>query len=354
MTILYGFHQLETIFDERLTDENIPEVNDAIVQATEEHNSQLDALLGLFARRTTDYKLRYKTTSNARLQPLDENGRARPIAPSGFYDVAFPLQGGGIAWGANRVTRIKMTVEEVARNTNTMLVADRRWMRDHVLAALFANASWSFNDKEHGGLTIKGLANGDTDTYQILAGADAAATDNHYLFQNAIISDANDPFGTIHDELTEHPENGGEVVSLIPTNVKEAVEGLTAFNEVADPNITRGNASDILTGDLGIALPGDIIGYHDSRVWLVEWRSMPDNFVISLTTEGEPPLALREHEEAELQGFQFVGERNDHPYSERHWERHAGFGAWNRVGAVVMEINDTEYAVPTNYGSPMP
>lgn len=352
--VLYGFHSLQDIFDRRITAEVVPQINDAIQASVTEHNRQLNALFGLFIRRTTDYKVRYQIASQARLQPLNENGRARPIQISGYYDLAFPVLMAGSAWGANYVARAKMTVQEANNITATMLMADVRWMRDHILGALFVNASYNFPDPAHGNLTIQGLANGDTVVYNIMTGQDAGATDTHYLAQAAAISDAADPFPTIFTELTEHPENEGEVVALIPTGLKAAVQTLTGYYPVADGNIELGSGQARLTGRLGVNVPGTVFGYHDAGVWLVEWPNMVANYIVATTTGGERPVAMREEPEPELQGFREVGEREDHPFWESQWLRIAGFGAWNRVGALVYRIGNASYAIPTGYTAPMP
>lgn len=352
-TPLYGFFNLENLFNKRVTEAGVDVVARAINASVAEHNRQVDALLSLFVRRTTEFKIRYKTPTAARLQALDEAGRARPIRPAGHYELGFPLQMAGAAWGADYVTRQKMTVQEANDATLTILSADARWVRDHILAALFVDGSWTFRDEEHGNLTVKGPASGDTDTYLIMAGADDVATDDHMLAQANAIDDSNNPFPTIHDELTEHPENGGEVVALIPTNLRSAVEGLATFHDFADPNIIPGNASDRLSGRLNVAVPGEMVGYVD-KVWVAEWKQLPDNYIIGVPTDGEKPLAMREDEEAVLRGFHAVAEREDYPFWERQYMRRAGFGAWNRTGAVVYRIGNANYAVPANYGSPMP
>lgn len=351
--VAYGFINLKNLFARRVTEVGVSVIANAVNQSVAEHNRQMDALLSLFVQRTTDFKVRYKTPTVARLQPLDESGRARPIRPTGQYDVAFPLQMGGAAWGESFLAKAKMTVEEANEATITLLSADMRWVRDHVLAALFANASWAFTDQEHGALTIQGLANSDTVLYQVLTGADQAVTDTHYLAQAAAIADGANPFPIIYQELAEHPDNAGQCVALIPTNLKTTVEALTLFREVADPNIRTGANTDVLVGSLGVAVPGELIGYVE-KTWIVEWRSLPDNYIIATMTDGERSLAMREDPEAELNGFQQVAQRDDYPFYESQWIRRAGFGARNRVGAAVYRIGNAAYAVPTNYGSPMP
>jgi hypothetical protein len=247
-----------------------------------------------------------------------------------------------------------MTVQEANEITASMLTADLRWIRDHTLAALFANASWTFSDPEHGDLSILGLANGDSVVYQLMNGADVGVTDTHYLAQADAIDDTHDPYPTIHDELLEHPENGGEVVALIPTGLKAATKGLASFTPEADPNVRPGSATPTLVGNLDVPVPGKVFGYHDDGVWLVEWRSLPANYIIGVATQGDRALAYREEPEAELQGFRQVATREDHPFWESQWRRTAGFGARNRVGAVVYRIGNASYAVPTGYDSPLP
>jgi hypothetical protein len=160
--VLYGFHTIADLARERVVGNLIDVVSDAIQQAVDEHNRQLNALIDLLVMRTEEYKLKYRSTTAARLMPLDEQGRARPIQPANNYDLAWPLQKAGLAWGLSRQARAKLTVGEAQRITAAFLDADMRWVRDHILAALFTNASWTFTDDIYGSLTIMPLANNDT------------------------------------------------------------------------------------------------------------------------------------------------------------------------------------------------
>jgi hypothetical protein len=173
------------------------------------------------------------------------------------------------------------------------------------------------------------------------------------LAQAAGIADATNPYPTIYDTLIDRTENRGQVVALIPTNLVATTEALATFYPATDPNIRDGANTATLVGNLGQQVPGVVRGYVDG-VWIVEWRSLPDSYIIATTTDGEKPLAMREEPEAELQGFKQVAQRLNHPFEETHWERIAGFGAWNRVGAVVYRVGNASYAIPTNYTSPMP
>jgi hypothetical protein len=350
---LYGFHNLKDLAATRISGTLVEATNDAINLAVAEHNRIIDAVMSAFVTRTTRYTERYAQVSDANLQPLDDDGRALPIKPAGAYTTAYPIQSGGSAWGANYVTRQKMTVADAERATAMMLTADANWMRTHIFAALFSNQTWTFADPMNGDLTIQPLAlASDGVTYGVVGGA-ASATDTHHIAQAGDITTTN-PFPTMRAELVEHPQNTGDVVVFVPSGTNATqTKALATFNPVVDPNIQPGSGSDRLVGSLGMTTPGSLIGYEDSGVWLVEWSQLPADYLIGITTGGDNPLAMREDEEPELQGFNRVAERNDHPFYESQWLRRAGFGARNRVGAVVMRVSNGTYAEPTGYTAPI-
>lgn len=346
---LYGFHNLQDLASSRITGSLVEATNEAINAAVAAYNEEQRLMLSLFADQTTLAQERYPQISDNVLQPLDNNGRALPVKPSGYYDVAFPLMQAGSAWGANYVTRVKMTVADAERATAMMIRGDRNWMRRQILTSLFAAATWTYADPMLGNLTIQPLAlASDGVTYGTVSGG--SATDTHGLAQaNAIGAGADNPYPLIYADLVEHPQNSGDVVVFIPTALKATTQALATFNPVADPNITTGTGSDRLTGALGVAHPGTLIGYEDSGVWIVEWPSLPSTHIVAIMTGGDRPLAMRQDPEPELQGFNRVAERDDHPFYESQWLRRAGFGVRNRVGAVVYRVGNSTYAAPTGY-----
>lgn len=352
MAVLYGLLSQADLASQRVTTIGTDVVMAAVEQSLAEHNRQLDAIMSLFVTQTTDFQTRFLTASAERLQPLDEFGRALPTQPGGYYTAAWPIQMAGTAWGINWVAAQKITVGEVARITSQKLEADIRWMRDHILAALFyknSTSPWTFKDPLNGDLSIYGLANGDSVTYALAAGATSATTDDHLLFDAALDADT---FKDYYNELMEHPENGGEVIVFIASNLKNTAEALPTFYPVEDPDLRPGASSTVLTGSLGRPIPGTVLGKCE-KCWVVEWKHLPDSYTIGVATEGERPIAMRQDPEPALQGFKLVGERDDHPYFERQFARRAGFGGWNRVGAAVVKIAGS-YTVPTGYTSPMP
>jgi hypothetical protein len=321
------------------------------------HNADINALLGTFSVTTTEYTEEVDQFGSARNQPLDENGRSIPIKPLAPYTVAYPIQGSGNAWGANFVTRAQLTVRELARTLSRMYRGDYIWVRDHVLGALFANTSYNFRDPTgKGTLVVRGLANSDsTSFYSSTTGSSAA--DTHYLAQAAAISDSANPYPTIRTELTEHPDNGETVVAFVPTALMATTSALADYNGVAvNPNLVLGSDERRLSATLDIVLPPRAVvrGQMDDGTWIVEWPDLPADIIIAITVDGAKPLARRQFPLEELQGFRPAQIREDHPFWEEQWHRWEGYGARSRIGAVVYRVGNASYAIPTNYGMPMP
>lgn len=362
--VVYGFEHLQDVFGRRVEDVGVDEVNTAVTNAVAFHNQQMTTLMSLFVQPTTRAKQRFNHPFTTRNQPLDEYGDPLPVKGAAHYDVAAPLHRSGNRIGWTYDAGQTITVQEVNNRIFSIVMGDMRWMFDHVLAAMFLDDGWAYADDNDdiGSLTIEGMANGDTTLYNSFAGGDTGATDDHVLAQaNSIGSGADNPFPTIYEELAEHSENGnGEIIAFIPTGLKASVTALGTFNAIRDPNIQVGSGTDVLVGSLGVAVPGGdraILGYEDSKVWVVEYPRLPANYIVAVAAGGSPPLAMREPEVPSLQGFAEIPadmDRVRYPFMQRTWIRRAGFGGWNRVGGLVYRIGNGTYAVPTGYESPMP
>jgi hypothetical protein len=357
--VVYGFHHLFDRFTDSVTTVGVQAVNDAITQAMAEHNRQMNAFTGIFVRRGVEPQTVFRTPALTRNQPLDEFGRPIPIKAPGRYTVGFPIQDSGNALGFTWQESLRQTVADINNTIAAIQTGDMRWVFDHILGALFASASYTFNDADNAGtLTVMPLASGDTQVYNLFTGADAVATDTHLLAQaNAIGAGADNPFPALYTELTEHPENGlagGRIISFIPTGLKSSITGLATFNPVLLPDVQPGSGTDQLVGSLGVNVPGTVLGMEDSGVWIVEWPRLPANYIITVATGGEPPVGERIDPNPQLQGFVEMDTNQDMPWYQRNWLRKAGYGIWNRVGAAVTRIGNGTYATPTNFTVPMP
>lgn len=348
MAIGYGFIGMEHMFSQRIEDVGIPVIRDAIRLTVSEYNRQLTSLMGKLVTPTEKYSERFMLPGFGTHQPLDEWGNPLPTRPSGYYDLAYPIFGAGSAYGDNRVTRALMTVEEANDLTWMVLLNDIDWLRRHIFGALFHDSAWNFEDTAHGVLSITPLANGDTVTYVRNGGA--IATDDHYLAQAAAIADATNPFPVIYAELAEHPSNTGPVVVFVPTNLVTSIQALTAFEEVPDPDIVIGTANNRLAG-----VPSNIIAWGDevlgkaNKCWIVEWKQLPDNYMLAVDYGTSPLLAMREYPASSLKGLFPEFHSSDGNLFESRFLRFSGFGVQNRVGGVVYRIGNAAYAPPTGY-----
>jgi hypothetical protein len=353
--LLYGFMQLKDLAATRVVDLDPDLLISTIEMTAEEHNREANLLLNLFSDERSVEQLQFSGSVIARNQPLDPNGRPRPIKPAAPYTVGFPLWMSGNAWGANFVTNAKMTVQKLNDLIATMLYGDFAWLRDQLLGTLFDNVGYTFADPIVGNVAVKGLANGDTVNYAIsTSGADSLATDTHYLAQANAISTTDNPFPTIYTELTEHPENSTDVVAFINSAQAAAVQGITGFVGINDPNIRPASTASVLIGSLDAQLPAraTLLG-RVNNVWIVQWNAIPSTYIVAMSVGGTPPLVRRVDPEPELQGFKSQGRMEVFPFFQDNWIRRMGFGGWNRVGAVVMRTGNGSYAVPTNYAIPM-
>ncbi len=352
-TLAYGFVGLEQLFNERITTVDIRVITRAIEQSAAMHTQQVNALLADFVERVTEHQINFKQPGTGTLQPLDDKGIPMPVQEGGQYSVAFPIQGGGTAFGYNRVTNALKTVADLNRNMVESQKRDADWMRRHVFAGVFTNTSWVFNDKEFGDLTIYGLANGDGVSYLTVGGA-LVTNHSHYLAQAAAIADGSNPFPTIRDTLVEHPGNSGPIVCYIPTDLRDSVEALSSFVEPRDPAIAAGANSDQLVGSVDPGFGEEVIGYvKGAGCWIVLARAMPSSYILAHARGSGPVLGMREYPAAELQGLFVERHSPDGAIQDTRLIRYAGFGGMNRVGAAVMRIGNAAYAIPTGYTAPL-
>lgn len=349
--VLYGFLDIPDL-EKPVNEVGVRVIEYAIQASIDAYNEQMNSIIDMFALRTTQHKTTYKFGASARLQPMDNDGRARKVRGGSKYDIALPIFEAGIAWGANWKTLQKMTAKDVNNQLGILTIADAKWVGDLILGALFTNTNYVFEDEDYGNLTISGLANGDTNVYP-RNGIIAPTTDNHYYAQAAGIADVSNPFPIIKAELTEHPENTGQVVHFISESLRASTEALTSFIPIVDNNVNPPTGTQTTFSNAPSLPMGELIGYVPDGGFVYVWSKLPAGYMVALTTTGEKPIAFREETQANLRGFITIGEINHVPFWERQYVRYAGAGGWNRTGAVVSRIGNASYAIPTGYAMPI-
>jgi len=348
--VAFGFIGKEVLFSKRLSQVNTADIWTFITDSVAEHNRVVQELTAAFITRTTKAQERFRLPTSGTLEPLDEWGNPKPRKPGEFWDVGYPLQGGGTAFGLNRVSKELITVQEINNLTIERIAEDADWMSRHILSAIMTDDSWEFDDDDLGVITVKPLANGDTDRYPFRGGG--VRTDNHLLAQANPISATDNPFPTLKKKLTEHPSNRGPYVNYVATNLVEDIQNLPGFVEVPDFDIRYGSGVNVVSAPLDPA-PGTTVIGKVNEMWIVEWESLPDNYMISTAQGTGPFVAQREYPVASLQGFYTEMNSPDGNLQETRFIRWAGFGVRNRIAACVMLIGDATYTPPSGMKAPL-
>ena len=357
--IAYGFVGLQHLFNQRAAEVGTQRINTALEDTAAEHNRMIDTIMEELVEDTDVAQEEYRLPNTSTLQPIDEVGIPRPRQAQGFYKVAYPIMGGGDAWGADRIASELMTVEEINNLTVEIQNADADWNARHIIAALLTKSSWTFYDKIPsassrrglGDITIMPLANNDTVIYPRKGLPPATA--NHYTGQANAIDDANNPFPGFYSTLTAYVSNGSMpvVVSYIPENLQTAVEGLATFKEVTDKDIRVGSANDELVSSISMGFGDELLG-KVGRVWVVLWRRMPSNYIVN-HVRGRAPLARRQIPVESRQGLFPEMYSPDGARKEFRWLRFAGYAVRNRLAALCHFVGNATYQNPADYTAPL-
>lgn len=320
-----------------------------------------DALLmtSVFIEGMTEaFKERYKLPGGGRLQRRSSVSQSAATKASGSWDVAYPVEEFGANITYTRRSVAKLTVAELNRHIQTVEIQYRNTLRFEILKRIFNNVETSFVDEDHGTLLVEPLANGDTVVYPPVLGSESEATENHYLESNyaaSAISDTNNPFVTMVDELEEHfgaITGGSNIVTFINQAQTAKTMALSGFRDVPDNFISMGADADI--PERLPTVPGKVIGrmVGQGATWVSEWRWIPSGWAVSIHLDEPAPLVQR----APLAawglpaGIQLVAESDTYPFHSAEYEMNFGVGCGNRLNGVVMEFGTGgTYTIPTAY-----
>ena len=322
----------------------------------QQYNADLNAAMSVFLdSTTTGFKERYKLPGGGRLQRRGGLAQSAAVKAYGSWDVAFPLEDFGAQLADSDIAMAYMTMPEYNRHVETVMIQDMNTVRFEMLKALFNSTAATFVDPINGSLTIERLANGDSVVYPPVLGSETEATDNHYLESNyaaTAISDTNNPYITIREELEEHfgTSTGGDNIVVFINNAETPeTEDLSDFDAVPDQYIRVGTNTDVPQGLPSV--PGKVIG-RTNGVWVVEWRWMPANYMFGIHLDAPKPLKMRvDPADTGLgTGLQLVARDQQYPIESAHYRHRFGFGCANRLNGVVLELGvGGSYSVPAAY-----
>lgn len=334
-------------------------VYDAARQWFEERNAEMQSVYGVFLEETTEsFKERYKLPGGGRLQRRGGQASSGATKAYGSWDVAYPLEDFGAQIGGDRVSMAYMTLPEFQRHLDTVAIQNINTVRWEILHALLddeGGSSRTFVDPIHGSLSVVPLANGDTVTYPPVMGSESEATEDHYAesgYTVANMSDSNNPFVTVRNELEEHfgaPTGGSNIVAFVNTDIAAAAEDLTDFDSVPDRYIRVGQDTDVPFGLPNV--PGRIVG-RTNGVWVVEWRWIPATYILAIHTDAPAPLKMRvDPADTGLpRGLSLVAQAEHSPLETAHYVHRFGMGVGNRLSACVLEVAaGGDYTIPSDY-----
>jgi len=321
-------------------------------------SAEVDAVEAIFIERvTSDFKERFKLPGGGFLQRRNSDGSFGNVKATGSWDVAYPLEDFGVSYGWNDVDIAYMTVKELSNHIETASIQDVNTRRFELLKAILNNTQDTFLDQTgRGSLSIEPLANGDAVVFPPVLGSTTEATEDHYLesgYLAANISDVNNPFPTIVDELEHHfgtPQGGSNIIAWVNSTHRTLIEALTDFYEADQKDIVYGVATDRITG-LPTGMPGRVFGKVNS-VWVAEWRSLPANYILSVHGDNPKPLVKRVDpaDTGLAEGLALVTENEAFPFKESFLRHRFGLGCGNRLNGVVMELGvGGSYSIPSGY-----
>jgi hypothetical protein len=291
---------------------------------------------------------------------MQESSRlTRPGAIKAFgrYNVAYPLRDARDQIAGDDITLAYMTLEQLQRSVETVFVRHINWVRFNILKALFNNANdttW-YEEAYDRTLTIRRLANTDGTTYAPVMNAETGADDNHYLvstYTSASISNTNNPFITLRDEIKEHFGEDVNIVVFINPAQSAIVKTLAAFVEYNDPMLTTGLGEVTIRGSAPSGIPGMVIG-RISNVWVAEWTSVPADYMLAVDVSQPGPLTKRIDAATDVQGrgvLTLIARQTEFPLEEAFWRDRHGYGVSNRLSAAIMQFKASgSYDIPAIY-----
>lgn len=321
---------------------------------------QLAAQAVFVEQTTSDHTMRYHLPGSGYMQRRGLSAQPGAVKSGASWDVAFPLEDFGDAIAIDDVSSAYMTAQKLQQSIDTILSRDANTRRYEILNALFASTSRTFTDPIRGALTIQTLANGDAVLFPPVIGSMTDATENHYLesgYAASAISDTNDPYVTIANELEEHfgTPMGGSPIAVFINNAQVAKTlALTDFIPVTAMGLQPGAQTATVSqvpAALQVNASWRVIGYESGAgVWVVEWRWIPANYMLGVHLGAPRPLIERvDPADTGLgTGLQLVARDVEFPFTTSFWRDRFGYGVGNRLNGVAFELGTGgSYTVPT-------
>lgn len=359
--LVFGFHDLESMRDQRIQDIGISETNERIAAWNAEVNRNFNAIFSSFAVRNEAWNtmpiVRYRQPAAAEAQFVDEMGVAKPRIEKGYYEVGLPLMRYEDAMGISYEAQRRATVDEVSRELDRIDRADMTTAIRLWLFAVLYDTNWTFVSTEENlpNIPVKAGANGDADEY-IVRGESAPQTADHYTGQSGAISNSADPFPAARETLTRYAGTSpsDRLICFVGDSTNATnIQALDGFNRTDRTKYTSWGDSVSLVDPMAdnfIGMGDEVLGEHEEGILVVRWRRVPANRLIFFNMDAEAPIGIREDAAPELRGlFNIDSVENSGNLLLRRFRRKIGFAPVNRTAFLCHQIGNASYSPPTGY-----
>ena len=336
MTVLYGYFDHYQWGAEHPVEGRQAQLLDVIEDVLAQHNAMVQEMMSLFVQPVSVALEYVEGGSSGYLQEVDEYGRPLVTRLGPGWSVAYPLRIMSDNKGWTDVALAKLTVGELSRQIEDAMAKDKRTLIREIRRALFKKTNWTFDDEQHGSLTIRRLINADSsiipDYYET---SFDGSSHTHYITSGGA-SLADGDIKAACDTLKEHGLDG-DLRVLFNKAQETAIKALTDFTLAYPAKVDPGASS---AKALGLADP-DAIGFCEgAEVSIKPW--IPSGYFFAYDAAGAPALGMREEAVARLQGFHLAAQEgvdSHFPLQNRFFRRICGFGVRHRLNGVCTFID---------------
>lgn len=311
------------------------------------HNEIMREMLEEVVERSTDRLRRFGGTSGMTMDEVDELGTADAEKITAGVNVGFPLRKYQRALQWTRNYFMVATGEEVAKQLQGIMQADRQNVTKQIKKAIFTSTNTTgVVDKlvDYVTLDLKALLNADGMVIPPGPNGESfnGATHTHYLATASfVVADLQ----ALIDTVVEHYGTGDIRVNINKAQ-EAAIRGFTGFTAYIDArlipadNTTRvqGRSLDMVnTGDRAIGVFGA------AEIWVKPW--VPASYLFAYNRMAPKTLVMRTRQG--MGDLQLIYDDDQHPLRARGYEREFGVSVWQRMNGAVLYTGAGTYAIPT-------
>jgi len=349
---VFGTHDIRDLQPGMLVDtvgQNV--VYDFLDQTLAIWNANLQEILRLVGRQTTEYAERVNREGTGKMMPEDEFSRLPQRKSGGFESIYYPLKGWGDATGWTRDYLIYAKVEDLLREQKMLVSRDVRTLQDYLLGAFMRDDEYTYSNKRPAAdLAIKPFVNGDAFIPPQWNSTVHTAPHTHYL-GTAAAAIAYVDYAAMYTHLYHH--GFGQNIELwISQDLEETTRALDEFAAVLDPQLVY--PAGTITVPVVAPTGGNpfTFGNRIGRIAHMDvyvQAFMPDNYAFAFDRNQGPPLVERVEEAPILRGLRIVSQETHYPLERVEYKRRIGYAVANRLNGVVMnEVADATYVKPTD------